>query len=196
VRPNAGLPGEADVTGPMSAMTAPATTEDDIFTRFVRDTFSTVSRCARKWCNDETKAKDLVQESYIQVYRTHNPAEELRLGYVLNALRWALIDDFRKEERERDGLGEVGRSEARKVAKDPAKLVVDRAEIIWLAEKFLDPLHSNRVLRQRQWEVLILTALGDYSAREVGARLGLAPATVRNYLTLIREALRALRVDE
>lgn len=166
-------------------MTAPATSQDDSFTKFVHDTYSIVHRCAVRLCRNETLAKDLTQESYIKILGTHSAADELEIGHALRALSWVTIDHFRKETRERRKLGEVGRLEAGRLAADPGKRVSDRSYVLWFMES----------LNPRQQEVYFLTEVGGFTAAEVGDLLGMASGTVSNYLTIIRRRLRERRSE-
>jgi len=164
-------------------MTAPATTQDDPFSRFVRDTFDTVSRCAVGLCRNETLAKDLTQESFIKVMMTPPaPAEELKVGHALRALKWAATDQFRKEARERRLIEKIGRLEIDRLITDPSEQVLDRDLLLRLMEKL--------ELGYGQQEILLLTKFGGFKAAEVGEILGIAEGTVRNHLTVIRTIAR------
>jgi RNA polymerase sigma factor (sigma-70 family) len=182
---------EMDVPRPTSAMTPPATVQDDPFTRFVQGTFTPLSRCAVSWCQDWTSAKDLVQESYIRIYGTHPTAEGITIGFVLNALRWELLDHFRQETRNRKLLEKVGKLRVEDGVDDHSGVLITRAEILELARKYQGLGDQNQ--RERQWEILTLSVLGGFSAKEIGDKLGLSPGTVRNYKSVILSELNKLR---
>jgi RNA polymerase sigma factor (sigma-70 family) len=132
-----------------------------------------------------------VQESYIRVYRTHPTAEGITIGFVLKALRWELLDHFRQETRNRQLLEKVGKLRVEDEIDDHDGALITRAEILELARRYQGSGDQNQ--RERQWEILVLSVLGGFSAKEIGENIGLSPGTVRNYKSVILSELKKLR---
>jgi len=114
--------------------TPPASTQDDLYTRFFHDTYDAVIRYAVNLCRNEALAKDLTQDAYLKVFLRHKPSEALKPRFVFQALRWSFLDNIRKDDRDRMQIGELGKFEVEKFASDPGKVVPDRLHVLWLME--------------------------------------------------------------
>ena len=122
---------------------------------------------------------DLVQETYTRILRVRDPS---RLAYakafLFTTARNAAIDLFRRRrDADHARLGESGDAPLDLLEEAPG--VVESIERQQRLEVLLEALG---MLPERCRAVTMLRYLDGFSTREIGARLGIAPGTVKAHL--------------
>ena len=120
---------------------------------------------------------DLVQETYARILRVEDPARlTYAKAFLFTTARNAAIDLFRRNRRAAqtpiEGNAELG-SLAEPVG------VVESIERQQRLEILLEALGA---LPERCREVMMLRYLDGFAGKEIAARLGISPATVKNHL--------------
>jgi RNA polymerase sigma-70 factor (ECF subfamily) len=122
---------------------------------------------------------DLVQETYARILRVRDPRRlAFAKAFLFTTARNAAIDLFRRR-RETDRARVGDDADAVPGLLDEAPGVVESLERQQRLEVLLEALGT---LPERCRAVMMLRYLDGFSSREIGARLGIAPGTVKAHL--------------
>lgn len=141
---------------------------------------------------DQTKAEDLVQETYLRAVRAFgdlSPNSNLK-GWLFVILRNAWLNQLRHErsgprfvELETEGTGNRGSTDAR--MSDPYVLYLRKVE----REEIVEAIAQLPVLHR---EVVILRDIEGFSYQEIATMIGCPAGTVMSRLGRAREKLRRI----
>ena len=157
------------------------------FDEFICSTYDHSLADARRLCGDPALAEDLLQESYLRIWRRsklniEDDVVELRVAYVKVVVRNVFYDFLRKRKKEEEYSAEVDGQRVERFPEDSAQRAADRARVL----KFL------RQLPPRHREIYFLNTAGGLGPAEIATFLGLAPGTVSNYLSLARRRIQEM----
>jgi RNA polymerase sigma-70 factor, ECF subfamily len=123
-------------------------------------------------CRDAARADDLLQETFLQIHRSraaHTPGEPVRPWAFAIARRVFLMD--------RRASGRRARYEHDYVAEHGVESTVAESGDRLLARREIDAAVHQVPLEKRR--PFVLHHLFGYSFKEIGERLGIAPATAK-----------------
>lgn len=153
------------------------------FRRFYERSAPALRSYLRFSCRDPGLADDLLQESYLRMLRRDLPEleePELR-SYLYKTARSAMIDHFRKSERDRGLLKEMAHQDPPVTAAPELPLDMQRA---------LDEL------RERDQQLLWLAYVEGLSHREIAAVIEVNEKSVRVLLLRARERMAKVLADQ
>jgi RNA polymerase sigma-70 factor (ECF subfamily) len=142
------------------------------------------SYIARKLSNP-ADADDLAQEVWLRLLQA-DPKTEVSepLAFLRNTVRWVLVDWWRQQEQDRKYIREAIEADI-EIA---SNALSDRSEDYVSITQYLDQILKE--LPPMQAAVLLLHKRDGLSYEEVATKLGLAPNTVKKYLTMARTRIR------
>lgn len=158
-------------------------TDREQFDEFVREHREALVRYALVLCRDPHFAQDLVQETFLKIWRYRKTSDEttqLNRHFAATILKHALIDHLRRQGRERELYGKMGEAPTGILPEYPSDDIAARDRIRRFLEK----------LPERSKEIFFLSVVGGFKPSEIGDLVGLKPATVSNYLHQVRKLIK------
>jgi RNA polymerase sigma-70 factor (ECF subfamily) len=155
---------------------------------FIRQHREMLLRYALFLCRDPDLAQDLVQETFIRMWRSpkaEHLAETAKPYYARKILLRLFLDYLRRQGNEAEVLKEIYEAPRGRPAEYPSDKAADREQILRFLEK----------LPERSREVFFLKVVGGFGPTEIGALLGLKPSTVSNYLSGIKRLIKEEHPD-
>uniref|UniRef100_UPI003F49668D RNA polymerase sigma factor n=1 Tax=Amycolatopsis sp. CA-082387 TaxID=3239918 RepID=UPI003F49668D len=156
--------------------------EAEKFEQFVRDTYSQLYRYARRLCGDHDLAEDLVQETYLHLWRAWPDKQQVivevasyRFRVLVNSAKsyWRVKRNWRLASE-----SEI-KSETEFIAEEHA--LIQRMAIRDALEGLPDPIRT----------IITLNVIGATPMAVVAKSLELAEGTCRNYKTAGMKMLRS-----
>lgn len=163
-------------------------TDREEFDEFVRQHRETLVRYALVLCRDSHFAQDLVQETFLRMWRirkTGDRAIELNRYLAATILKNILIDQLRRRGKEIELFRRMGETPTAILPEDPSDKSAAREQIRRFLEKLSAPLQ----------EIFFLNVVGGFQPREIAEFVGLKPTTISNYLSGIRKLIKAEHPD-
>jgi RNA polymerase sigma-70 factor (ECF subfamily) len=136
--------------------------------------------------SDPEAARDLVQETFLRLWRTPHVYElddDAQRAWLHTVARNLVVDRYRAEATRRAALTAVRTAAQEEAEPDAADRVVARDDLARLDEAVAALDEEHRV-------VLSMSVVAGMSSREIGEALGLPPGTVRARLHEARKRLR------
>lgn len=137
---------------------------EDLLNRGFRYSFSLT--------NNEEDAFDLVQNAYLKICEQNKP---LTISYLITTIRNSFIDQKRKQKTKFKWLNSIN---FKKSYTQPNSV-----------EPTLDKLIAN--LKERDREILLLSVVEEYTAKEIGELLDIPRNTVLTILSRTKKKLKS-----
>jgi RNA polymerase sigma-70 factor, ECF subfamily len=163
-------------------------TDREEFDEFVRQHREALVRYALVLCRDPHFAQDLVQETFLRMWRARkasNDATELNRSFARTILKNILIDHLRRRGKEIELFRKAGETATAILPEYPSDRSAARERIRRFLEKLSEPLQ----------EIFFLNVVAGFKPREIAEFVGLKPATVSNYLSGVRKLIKTEHPD-
>jgi len=161
----------------------PVTESAGVVVRAQRDFESRLLRYAQQWVGCRERAREVVQETFLQLHRQlPPPSSEFLAAWLYKVCRHRAIDVRRKESRV-TSIANPERSEQRDGAPGPAEVLME-------AESVQRVLRLVEDLPERQQEVLRLRFQGDLSYQQIAEVTGM---TVNHVGVTLHTAIGKIR---